>query len=141
METVPTLFVQLFADRDQSRSRRIQQRTLKRQRSRLERFLKSETERLKQRSDTDAKFHACASSLRVYGFVPDLEADVWTNRINVLGSMTPRYYFNRPNNMPFHNLCQNTTLPSGIGISWVLVLSTASRPHGLGRNLQAYSNL
>ena len=100
--------------RPRSRSRRIQQQTRKRSRSCLEHFLELEMERLKQRSDTDATYHARASSLRVYGFVPDIEADVWTNRIKVLGSMTPRSYFNRPNNMAFHNLCQNTTLPPGI---------------------------
>ena len=102
-----------YGDTHESR-RLIQQRAGKRSRSRLERFLESETERLKQRSDTDATYHARASSLQVYGFVPDIEADVWTNIIKVLGSMTPQSYFNHQNNMAFHNLCQNAMLPPRI---------------------------
>ena len=29
-------------------------------------------------------------------------------------ALTPQSYFIRPNNMAFHNLCQNATLPPGI---------------------------
>ena len=51
--------------------------------------------------------------LHWYGFIADPDLPVWKNVVNAIGDMHPRQYFNRPNNMAYHNLCTCLTPPPG----------------------------
>jgi len=63
----------------------------------------------------DATYHAEATSLRVYGFIPNTNLSVTENAINVLGAQNATSYFAIPENMAFHNLCSpSTPVPTGM---------------------------
>ena len=53
--------------------------------------------------------------LTSYGFISKPYEPKWHNIEAVLGNMSPGQYFNRPSQMAYHNLCENTQPPDGIG--------------------------
>ena len=52
---------------------------------------------------------------RTFGFAADPSLPTWKNVENVLAYMKTDEYFNRPNNMTYHNLCTSIRPPQGIG--------------------------
>jgi hypothetical protein len=55
--------------------------------------------------------------LESYGFIGDPEVPLWKNIEDVLGNMTKFEYFNRPQQMAYHNLCSEKQPLQGIGIT------------------------
>jgi hypothetical protein len=55
--------------------------------------------------------------LESYGFIEDPEVLLWKNIEDVLGNMTKFEYFNRPQQMVYHNLCLEKQPLQGIGIT------------------------
>ena len=52
---------------------------------------------------------------RTFGFTSDPSLPTWRNVENALTQMEVNEYFNRPNNMTYHNLCSNLHPPQGVG--------------------------
>ena len=76
----------------------------------LDRKLAQEVVNIKKDSD----YNLASTAHRVYGFLPNHEISFWANRTHLLGEMKPFHYFSRPNQMSYHNLCQDAKTPSGI---------------------------
>ena len=50
-------------------------------------------------------------TLSRYGFIPDLDLSTFKNVCNIIGNMPCSYYFSRPNNLAFHDLTKNKSVP------------------------------
>ena len=46
-----------------------------------------------------------------YGFVPDMGSSTFTNVYNIISNMKCSHYFSRPNNLAFHDLTKNKSVP------------------------------
>ena len=46
-----------------------------------------------------------------YGFIPDMEASIFTNVYTIISSMQCTHYFSRPTNLAFHDLTKNKSVP------------------------------
>ena len=55
--------------------------------------------------------------LNTYGFVGDPSRPLWHNVERILMNMSGSEYFNRPQNMAFHDLCTELKAPEGIGVT------------------------
>jgi hypothetical protein len=57
------------------------------------------------------------SLLTSYGHVANVRLPLWKNTEDVLSRMTTFSYFNRPQQMSYHDLCSEDSPPKGIGVT------------------------
>ena len=50
-------------------------------------------------------------TLSRYSFIPHLGLSTFKNGYNIIGNMPCSYYFSRPNNLAFHDLTKNKSVP------------------------------
>ena len=106
------------AQRILNRKKRLLQSTLEQHQSNIDKQLKRGIVASLERSSTlqaKATFLTKLKCKHNFGFASDPALPVWKNVENVLAHMQVKDYFNRPNNMTYHNLCTKSHPPKGIG--------------------------
>ena len=63
------------------------------------------------------EYKTIQNCLDTYGYVGDPSRPLWHNVERVLLQMSGPEYFNRPQNMTFHDLCTELKAPEGIGVT------------------------
>ena len=106
-------------------SRRIAQRSLKRRKTKQILSNKRDVEKQNDAIVRNEKDVIIGTKLAIesvkrncikdFGYVADPYLPKWRNMENAISHMTPADYFNRPNQMAYHDLCRTKKPPDGIG--------------------------